>query len=81
MAIDSGKLYHHKMRLDSILKKNNVKQEDVFNYIKHKHYLYFLNGKVKDAMLNKFIDKILSRYGKHNKNFNFTKNAEMPVIK
>lgn len=51
------------MRLDSILRKTKVTREDVLNYIKTKHHLYFVNGKVKDAQLYKFIDKILSRKG------------------
>ncbi len=34
------------------------------NYIKTKHHLYFLNGKVKDQLLLKFIDKILIKTGK-----------------
>ena len=61
LVIDSGKLYHHKMRLDSILRKTNVNRIDVLNYIKNKHHLYFLNGKVKDTQLLKFIDKIVAR--------------------
>lgn len=55
------------MRLDSIFKKSNVNRIDILNYIKNKHYLYFLNGKVKDQQVLKFIDKILSRLAK-NKN-------------
>lgn len=61
LVIDTGKLYHHKMRLDSILKKINVNRIDVLNYIKNKHHLYFMTGKVKDVQLLKFIDKILAR--------------------
>ena len=65
--VDSGKLYHHKMRLDSILRKPNVNRIDVLDYIKNKHHLYFLNGKIKDTQLLKFIDKIITRTlkGKH----------------
>lgn len=48
LVVDTGKLYHHKMRLDSILRKNNVNRNDVLNYIKTKHHLYFLNTKLKD---------------------------------
>ena len=48
LVIDSGKLYHHKMRLDSILRKPNVSRIDVLNYVKNKHHLYFLNNKIKD---------------------------------
>ncbi len=62
--IETGKLYHHKMRLDSILRKSNVNRIDVLNYVKNKHYLYFLNGKLKDPQLLKFIDKILARTAK-----------------
>ena len=65
LAVDTGKLYHHKMRIDSILKKTGANRIDVLNYIKTKHHLYFLNGKIKDAQLLKFIDIIMS---KHNKN-------------
>jgi hypothetical protein len=61
LVVDNGKLYHHKMRLDSIMRKPNVTRIDVLNYIKNKHHLYFLNGKVKDPQLLKFIDKIISR--------------------
>ncbi len=61
LVIDTGKLYHHKMRLDSIMRKPKVSRIDVLNYVKNKHYLYFLNGKVKDAQLLKFIDKIIAR--------------------
>jgi hypothetical protein len=64
LVIDTGKLYHHKMRLDSIFKKNNVNRIDVLNYVKNKHHLYFLTGKVKDAQLLKFIDKILNKVTK-----------------
>lgn len=65
LAIDSGKLYHHKMRLDSILKRETVTRSDILNYIKNKHYLYFVGGKIKDPQLFKFIDKILARCGKN----------------
>ena len=64
--VDTGKLYHHKMRLDSIFKKNNANRIDVLNYVKNKHYLYFLNGKIKDAQLLKFIDTIIARRNKGN---------------
>lgn len=67
LVVETGKLYHHKMRLDSIFKKSNVNRIDVLNYVKNKHYLYFLNGKVKDQQLLKFIDKILTKLAK-NKN-------------
>lgn len=64
LVIDTGKLYHHKMRLDSILRKPNVNRTDILTYVKNKHHLYFLNGKIKDPQLLKFIDKILSRTAK-----------------
>lgn len=64
MVIDTGKLYHHKMKIDSLLKQGNNNRIDILNYIKNKHYLYFINGKIKDAQLLKFIDKILTRTGK-----------------
>ena len=64
LVIDSGKLYHHKMRLDSIMRKPQVTRIDMLNYVKNKHHLYFLNGKIKDAQLLKFIDKILARTSK-----------------
>jgi hypothetical protein len=51
------------MRLDSVLRKPKVTREDVLNYIKTKHHLYFVGGKIKDAQLLKFIDKILLRRG------------------
>ena len=63
LVIDSGKLYHHKMRLDSVLPKPKVTRDDVLAYVKNKHHLYFANGKVKDPQLLKFIDKILLRKG------------------
>lgn len=66
LVVDTGKLYHHKMRLDSVFKKSNANRIDVLNYVKNKHYLYFLNGKIKDAQLLKFIDKIISRRAKGN---------------
>jgi hypothetical protein len=72
LVVDTGKLYHHKMRLDSIFKKSSANRIDVLNYVKNKHYLYFLNGKIKDAQLLKFIDKIVSRR---------TKPAQLPKIK
>lgn len=52
------------MRLDSILRKPNLTRMDVLEYVKNKHHLYFLNGKIKDVQLLKFIDKILARTGK-----------------
>ncbi len=63
LAVDTGKLYHHKMRLDSILKRS-PNRIDILNYVKNKHYLYFVNGKIKDGQILKFIDKILTRTGK-----------------
>ena len=63
LVIDTGKLYHHKMRLDSILRKPQVTRQDVCNYIKTKHHLYFVSGKIKDDLLYKFIDNILMRKG------------------
>ena len=65
LVVDSGKLYHHKMRLDSIMRKPNVTRIDVLNYIKNKHHLYFLNDKIKDVQLLKFIDKIIARTSKN----------------
>jgi len=59
LVIDNGKLYHHKIHLNSIMQKLNVNRIDVLNYIKNKHFLYFTNGKVKDTQLLKFIDRIL----------------------
>ena len=64
LVVDTGKLYHHKMRLDSILKKPKVCRDDVLNFVKTKHYLYFVNGKISDQQLSKFIDKILLKHGK-----------------
>lgn len=64
LAVDTGKLYHHKMRLDSIFKKSNVNRIDVLNYIKNKHYLYFVSGKVKDAQILNFVDKIIAKRNK-----------------
>jgi hypothetical protein len=63
LVVDTGKLYHHKIRLDSVLRKPKVARDDLLNYVKTKHHLYFANGKIKDAQLYKFIDKILSRRG------------------
>lgn len=63
LATDTGKLYHHKMRLDSVLRKPKVSRDDVLAYVKNKHNLYFISGKVKDPQLFKFIDKILLRKG------------------
>ena len=62
--IDSGKLYHHKMRLDSILRKPQATRIDVLNYVKNKHHLYFLNDRLKDPQILKFIDKIIARTAK-----------------
>jgi hypothetical protein len=63
-VIDTGKLYHHKMRLDSVLRKQNVNRNMVLDYIKTKHHLYFVNTKLTDAQLFKFIDKVLLKLGK-----------------
>jgi len=49
------------MRLDSILRRDSANRIDILNYIKNKHYLYFVGGKIKDNQLLKFIDKILSK--------------------
>lgn len=53
------------MRLDSMMRRTNVTRMDVMNYVKNKHYLYFINGKIKDEQLLKFIDKIMVRMGKN----------------
>lgn len=63
LVVDTGKLYHHKIRLDSVLRKSKLTRDDVLNYVKTKHHLYFMNGKIKDSQLLKFIDKILNRKG------------------
>jgi hypothetical protein len=63
MVVDTGKLYHHKIRLDSVLRKPKINREDVLNYVKTKPHLYFANAKLKDPQLYKFIDKILYRKG------------------
>jgi len=52
------------MRLDSILRRDSANRIDILNYIKNKHYLYFVGGKIKDNQLLKFIDKILSKKNK-----------------
>jgi hypothetical protein len=47
------------------MRKPNVNRIDVLNYIKNKHHLYFLNNKVKDQQLLKFIDKIVAKANKN----------------
>ena len=47
------------------MRKPNVNRIDVLNYIKNKHHLYFLNNKVKDQQLLKFIDKIIAKNSKN----------------
>ena len=64
LVVETGKLYHHKMRLDSILKRGTTNRIDILNYVKNKHHLYFISGKVKDQQILKFIDKILARTSK-----------------
>jgi len=66
------------MRLDSVFKKSNVNRIDVLNYVKNKHHLYFVGGKIKDAQLLKFIDKIISRNSKGKTNLTLIK-EEVPV--
>lgn len=68
LAVTTGKLYHHKIRLASILAKDHATKEQILNYIKTKHHLYFVNGKIKDAQLYKLIDKILQRRHLFSKN-------------
>ena len=78
LVVDTGKLYHHKMRLDSILKKPEVTRTDVLLYIKNKHHLYFSSGKVTDELIYKFIDKILIKFGKaSNKEQKFKENKKL----
>lgn len=55
------------MRLDSILRQPNSNRIDLLNYLKNKHYLYF-NSKLKDEQLLKFIDILLSKNKKKQKN-------------
>lgn len=50
------------------MRKPNVNRIDVLNYIQNKHYLYFINGKVKDQQLLKFIDKIIAKNSKNKGN-------------
>lgn len=76
--VDTGKLYHHKMRLDSIMRKSNVNRIDVLNYVKNKHYLYFINNKIKDEQLLKFIDKIIARIVKGKNILQQIKEEESP---
>lgn len=65
------------MRLDSILRKSKITRDDVLNYVKTKHHLYFVNGKIKDSQLLKFIDKILTRKGIIAKPENLTSNQQL----
>lgn len=69
------------MRLDSILRKPNSNRIDLLNYLKNKHYLYF-NSKLKDEQLLKFIDILLSKNKKKQKNeINGQNKKEMsPII-
>lgn len=67
------------MRLDSILKKLNVNRIDILNYIKNKHHLYFITGKVKDQQILKFIDKILMKHNKNKKILNEIKEESRQV--
>ena len=48
-----------------MMRRTNVTRGDILNYVKNKHYLYFLSGKIKDEQLLKFIDKIMLRMGKN----------------
>lgn len=69
------------MRLDSILRKPNSNRIDLLNYLKNKHYLYF-NSKLKDEQLLKFIDILLSKNKKKQKNeINGQNKKEMSPIK
>ena len=66
------------MRLDSIMRKSNVNRIDVLNYVKNKHYLYFINNKIKDEQLLKFIDKIIARIVKGKNILQQIKEEESP---
>ena len=50
------------------MRKANVSRIDVLNYMKNKHHLYFMNGKIKDQQLLKFIDKIIAKNQKNKPN-------------
>lgn len=63
MVPDSGKLYHHKMRLESKMQETfDVKQ--ILEYLKKKHSLYFTKGnpKIKDSQVEELIERVVSQY-------------------
>lgn len=57
---DTGKLYHHKMRLQSKMEQT-LNRDELLKYLKNKHHLYFTNAnpKIKDAQIEKLLDKLL----------------------
>lgn len=63
LVAETGKLYHHKMRLQSKMEETLNKAE-LLAYVKHKHQLYFASAtpKIKDSQVEKLLDKLLEHY-------------------
>ena len=55
----TGKLYHHKMKLRSL--RTDSRTEDMVDYLKKRHPLYFITHKISPVQIAKLIDKIKYR--------------------
>lgn len=58
---DTGRLYHHKIRLQDRM-EHTLKTEELLAFIKDNHRPYFKNGKISDQQLAKMIQKIVENY-------------------
>lgn len=55
----SGKLYHHKMKILKL--KYNTKPSDALDYLKKKHYQFFMGDKISDEQIIDLIKKLQKR--------------------
>ncbi len=71
----SGKLYHHKIRLNNL--KNDSNLQDVIKEIYEKHYVYLDNKKINPSQIVKLVEKLSNVKNKHEeKNVTINKQHE-----
>jgi centrosomal protein CEP19 len=52
----SGKLYHHKMKVNNL--ESNSNTSDILDELKDNHYQYFATNKISDVQMNSFIERL-----------------------
>lgn len=70
MVPSTGKLYHHKMKMRHLTADSDT--NDMFEYLKKRHPLYFTTNKIKQNQITDLINRLKFRI-KSNKTANAAK--------